>query len=217
MKHCIQYTVMAACVSLAPLPVLGDQTNLVQNLEFSLVGIAQGRTTTVKNVTTATVDTMKLATDDIITAIGSATGNNFSPQAELVVITPVPSGADTVAIRDGGKSVDVTVFFTQSPLSQMVGSYTYNSKTGKGKGTNYGIQQFTLQDSTGFQPLALHYTVSGTAVENVSVPEIPGPRAELRADVSGTGDSDGNLLIIQGTIRIFGQQVEVAPGGGPAT
>ena len=105
----------------------------------------------------------------------------------------------TIAIRDGGNSVDVSGFFVHSYLSDAVGRSTANSKTGKSSGSNYSIQEFVLQDVDGYQPLALHYSVSGVAVENFSIPAIPGPRSELSADVSGTGDSAGNLLILQGT------------------
>jgi len=50
------------------------------------------------------------------------------------------------------------------------------------------------------------------AVEDFSIPAIPGPSSELSADVSGTGDNAGALLILQGTVRVHGQTVEVVPG-----
>jgi len=214
MKNNITHTVMAAWISLATLPVLADQTNLVQRLEVNLVGIEQGGSTTVNYVTRTTVNNVNLATGDIIACLGTATGNNFSRQAKLVVITPLPSGAPTVAVRDAGNAVDVTAFFSQLSLSGMVGSSTVNSKNGKSNGINYGIQQFTLKDAAGYPQLTLHYAVSGVAVENFTIPAIPGPFQELNAAVSGTGDSGGNLLILLGTLRIYGQQVEVVPGGG---
>ena len=218
MKNSIRYAVMATCITLAQVQAHADQTNLVRTLDINLVGIEQGDTTTKGNVTTANVNTVNVGSDDIVAAIGKATGNNFSPNAQLVVITPVWSDEGTVAIRDGGNSVDVTAFFAQTHLSDVVGKYTANRKNGKATGSNYTLEQFTLQDVGGYQPLALHYVVSGMAVEDVTLPAIPGPRTELKAVVSGTGDSGGNLMIIQGTIRIYGQTVEVVSGGGgPAT
>jgi hypothetical protein len=208
----MKFTVMAALASLAAVQAWADQTNLVRNLDIQLVGLRQGETTTRKNITTTTVDQVKVDTADVINAIGSATGNTFSRGARLVVITPLADGSITIAIRDGGNSVDVTGFFVQSYLSGAVGSSTVNSKTGKSNGSNYSIQGFQLQDAGGYQPLALHYSVSGVAVEDFSIPAIPGPRSELNANVSGTGDSDGNLLILQGTIRVHGQAIEVVPG-----
>ena len=214
MKNTIKYTLMATCISLASVQAWGDQTNLVRNLEINLVGIAQGSSTTAGNVTTTSVDKVKVATDDIIGAIGMVTGNNFSSNAELVVITPLSIGSTTVAIRDGSNSVDVTAFFAQSYLSDVVQQAAVNHKSGKAHGSNYSVQQFTLQDSSAYQPLALHYVVSGVGVEDFTIPAIPGPRSELSAQGSGTGDSGGNLLIIQGTISITGQTVEVVAGGG---
>ena len=214
MKNTIKYTVMAACVSLASMHAWGDQTNLVRNLGINLVCIAQGGSTTAGNVTTTSVDKVKVGTDDIIAAIGMATGVNFSSNADLVVIMPLSLGNTTVAIRDGGNSVDVTPFFAHSHLSEAVQKSTANHKNGKANGSNYSLEQFILQDSDAYQPLGLHYTLSGVAVENFTIPAIPGPRSELSAEVSGTGDSGGNLLIIQGTISITGQTVEVVPGNG---
>jgi hypothetical protein len=218
MRNTIKYTVMAACISLASVQAWGDQTNLVRNLDISLVGIEQGGTSTAGNVTTIGVDNVNVETADIVGAIGVATGNNFSSNAQLVAIMPLSGGSATVAIRDGGNSVDVTAFFAESYLSDVVEKSTFHSKTGKANGSNYSLQQFSLQDSSAYQPLALHYVVSGVTVEDFSIPAIPGPRSELSAEVSGTGDIGGNLLLLKGKISISGQTVEVvAGGGGPAT
>ncbi len=217
MKNTMKIAIMATAISLAAAYAWADQTNLVRNLDIRLVGYQQGGTTATRNVTTTTVDKVQVETADVINALATATGNSFSPAAQLVVITPLPSGSATIAVRDGGNSVDVSGFFVHNYLSDVVGKSTINSKTGKSSGSNYSFQEFNLQDVAGYQPMALHYAVSGVGVENFSLPAIPGPRSELSADVSGTGDSAGNLLILQGTIRISGQTIEVVPGnpGGP--
>ena len=211
MKDAMKLTVMAALASLAVVQAWADQTNLVRNLDIQLVGIQQEGAATTKNVTTTSVDRVRVETADVISAIGAATGNTFSPHAQLVVITPLPSGSVTVAIRDRGNSINVSGFFFQSYLSDSVGKSTVNSKNGKSSGSNYSMQEFGLQDVGGYQPLALHYTLSGVAVENFSIPAIPGPRSELSADVSGTGDNAGDLLILQGTVRVHGQSIEIVP------
>ena len=217
MNNTLKFTLIAALASLAAIPAWADQTNLVRSLDIQLVGVQQGQTVTLKNVTTTMVDKMKVETTDVINAIGAAIGKTFSPGAQLVVITPLPNGSGTIAIRDGGNSLDVSSFFFQSNLTDAVGKSTVNHKTGKSNGSNYSIQQFGLQDVGGFQPLALHYNLSGVAVENFSIPAIPDPRSELSADVSGAGDIAGNLLILQGTLRVHGQTIEIVPGnpGGP--
>jgi len=212
MKNTMKFTAMAALASLAAVQAWADQTNLVRNLDIQLVGIQQGETTTSKHITTTTVDKVRLDTSDVINAIGSAIGSTFSRDAQLVVITPLPSGTVKIAIRDRGNSIDVSSFFVQSYLSDVVGRSTANNRTGSSNGSNYSVQAFALQDVEGYQPLALHYAVSGVAVENFSIPAIPGPRSELSADVSGTGDNAGALLILQRTLRVHGQTIEVLPG-----
>ena len=203
---------MVIVMSLAAAHAWADQTNLVRNLNIQLAGYQQGGTTATKNVTTTTADKVQVATTDVINAFATATGNSFSPAAQLVVITPLSRGSVTIAVRDGGNSVDVSRFLVQSCLSEAVVKYTANSKSGKSSGSTYSLQGFALQDVDGYQPMPLHYVMSGVAVENFMIPAIPGPRSEVSADVSGTGDSAGNLLILQGTIRVTGQTIEVVPG-----
>jgi len=219
MKHTTKLTIMAAVMSLAAVQAWADQTNLVRNLNIQLVGYQQGDTTSTKNVTTTTVDKVQVGTADIIAALGTATGNSFSTAAQLVIVNPLPSGSVSIQVRDGGKSVDVSCFFIEAFLSATVGKSTANSKTGKSSGSNYSLQEFAFVDQGGYVPMALHYDVTGMAIENFSIPELPGPRSELSADVSGTGDSAGNLLILKGTISLSGQTLEVVPGdaGGPVT
>ena len=131
-----------------------------------------------------------------------------------MVVTPVPSGSSAIQVRDNGSSVDVSTFFVQSYVSDAVGKSTTNSKNGKSNGSNYSYQEFSLVDPGGYNPLPLHYSVRGIGVENYSIPAIPGPRSELRADVAGAGDENGVLIILQGNIRVTGQSVEVVAGGG---
>ena len=218
MKHGIKFTVMAALLSLTASQGRADQTNLLRNLDIHLSGVEQGGSSTTKNVTTTTVNKVKIETEDVIAAIGAATGNNFSANAQLMVVTTLPYGPTSTVIRDGGNSVDVGAFLWEGYLSGIVGKSTVNNKTGKSSGSNYSVQEFLLQDNEGYQ-LGLHYDVTGVATENFSIPAIPGPRSELSADVSGSGDIGGNLIILQGTIRVHGQAFEVVPGdgGGPTT
>jgi len=214
MKNSIRLAVVATVIGVGSISALADQTNLVRNLDIQLSGIVQGDTTTTKNVTTTSVTKVSVGNSDIIGAIGIVTGNSFSSNAKLLVITPVPVGGSSIVIRDGGNQVDVTQFFVQSFLTQQIGKSTVNSKTGKASGSNYSLQEFSFVDAGGYDPVAFHYSVSGVATENFSIPAIPGPRSELKADVSGAGDLNGELLLLQGSIKVSGQAVEVVVGGG---
>jgi hypothetical protein len=219
MKYTTKHAVIATCIGLAAVQAWADQTNLVRNLDINLLGVGQGGSTTIRNVTVTTVTRNRVGTADIINAIGTATGNGFSQSARLVSIVPLANGSPTIAIRDHGNSVDVSAFFNRTSVSDEVAKSTVNNRNGKANGSTYSLQQFALQNADGYPALALHYVVTGVAVEDFSIPAIPGPYLGLSAEVSGTGDSDGSLLIIQGSIRIFGQRVEVIPddGGGPPT
>ena len=217
MKHSIKYTTIASWMALAALPVLADQTNMVRSLQINLTGIQQGPATTVKNTTTTTVKKINLGNDDIIGALSQATGARFSSNAQLVVVSPLPFGDESIQVQDGGNKVDVTPFFTQNYLSLIVGKSTVNQRTGVANGSDYSVQQFILQDWAGYPPLGLHYVVSGIATENFKFPPIPGPRHELSAEVSGAGDIDGDLVILQGTIKVTSQNFEVVPSGGDPT
>jgi hypothetical protein len=205
---------LATVLSLAAMQAGADQTNLVRSLTIQLVGLKQGDSSTTQNITTTTLDRARVDTRDVIDAISAVTSVQFSAQAQLVVVTPLPSGDPMVEIRDAGTSMDVSPFFGFEKVSQAVGRSTANSKTGKYAGSSYSIQRFVLQDFPAYGALSLHYNLSGIAVEIFSNTVNPGARDELEADVSGAGDSAGQLLILQGTIRLRGYTLEVVPDGG---
>jgi hypothetical protein len=214
MKRTLRLALLATALSLTAMQAGADQTNLVRSLTIQLVGLKQGDSSTTRNTTTTTLDRARVDTRDVIDAISAVTSVQFSPQAQLVVITPLPDGAPMVAIRDAGTSTDVSPFFGFEKVSEAVSRSTANTKTGKYTGSSYSIQRFALQDFLAYGALSLHYNVSGIAVETFSNTAYPGPRDELEVDVSGAGDSAGQLLILQGTIHLRGYTLEVVPDGG---
>jgi len=214
MKHTLKLAALATLLSLAAMTAGADQTNLVRHLSIQLIGLRQGDSSTTRNVTTTSVDRVRVDTRDVIDAISAVTGVKFSAQAQLVFITPLPNGYPSVAIRDAGASTDVSPFFGYEKVSQAVGKSTANAKTGKYAGSSYSIQRFALQDFEVYGALPLHYNVSGVAVEEFSNAANPGPRDDLEADVSGAGDNGGELLILQGKIQLHGYTLEVVAGGG---
>jgi hypothetical protein len=130
------------------------------------------------------------------------------------VVTPLHyPGGTKVQVRDGtNAAVDVTPFFSRYPLSDSVFSSQSTARTGRSSSDEYNIQEFDLVDDSDYGPLSLHYYVSG--VGDLSTSSSPtGSTAELNATVSGSGDLDGELLILQGTISLKGQTYEIAPDG----
>ena len=194
---------------------MADQTNLVQTLSVQLAGIKQGGASTAGNIVIKNVDTVRVGTDAVISALGAASGNTFSRNARLVVVTPLPGGFSSVQVRDGTVSVDVTGLFNHEQLSGSVGVSLANTRTGRSTSTDYSIQQFVLRDADGFAPLALHFNVQGIAADNSAASSNSGSASELSASVAGAGDRDGNVLILQGSITVKGHALEVVPDSPP--
>ena len=195
-------------LTMAALLVLGAQayadptTNVVQNLHIRLLGIQQGGTVDTSRYTATTVNLVRVDNRRVIEALGAATGNSFSSTGKLVVVTPLGGGASKIEVRDGANKVDVTSFFAHTDLSDAVSSSFLNKQNGRSSSTSYNIQHFALRD--GLAPIGLHFEVSGLAVE-----ESNGVVTRLDADVSGSGDRNGELLILSGSINVNGRQLEV--------
>lgn len=207
MKQALTLTAIISLLTVAAGQAQTYQTNLVQNLNIQLAGVKQGPTTTNGNfITTATID-VTLGTGDIIKALGAATGNTFSREAALVVVTPLPAGSPSVAVQDGANTVNVSSFVWFQALSGQVDTSVANTRTGRSTSSGYGIEQFVLQD--GSAPLNIHFNVTGVATENFF--ESPGllGQGSMDVTVSGAGDRNGNLLILEGTVGIHGQTLQV--------
>jgi hypothetical protein len=199
-------------------PVTNTYEALVLNLNLNAV--SQGPTRTSSAGSTTGVNVSSVSSRDVIQVLGAATGNTFSRQARLVVLVPT-NDLDTtwiVQIQDGTKSVDVTGFIGHQEGPYSVGSAFVQSRTGSAGGTEYSVDGFTLQDQAGFPALTEHFNVAGFTATTSS--GIVGRRGVVRqidainADVSGTGDSSGQILIIEGSVNANGigtQQIVTNP------
>jgi hypothetical protein len=214
--HLLSKLAAAALLLLVASPAKADHTNLVRTLHIQLQGLKQGATTTSGSTTTTTADIVSVGNRQVIKALGDATGNTFSSTSKVVVVTPLHyPGGTKVQVRDGTTTVDVTPFFSRYPLSDSVFSSQNSSRTGRSSSNEYNLQEFDLVDDSDYAPLALHYYVSGIAVLSTSSSPSNGTTTELNASVSGTGDFNGDLVILQGTISLKGQTYETAPDGPP--
>jgi hypothetical protein len=178
-------------------------------LNFNLNAVTQGPTTTAAAGAETTVQTSRITSRDIIKVLGAATGNTFSARARLVVLTPTNDLENwIVQIQDGSTSVDVTGFIGHMPGPNSVGSSLVR-RNGDTTSTEYSIDGFTLQDQAGFPPLTEHFSVSGfTATSESGVVnrrgQLVGQIDTIDADVSGTGDTNGQVHIIEGTVDANG-------------
>ena len=207
-----------AVVSLAVAwQVQAQQTNLVQNFSIQLFGFSQGGSNGFGNIVSTNVSLVQLNTRQVIQALAAANSDTFSSTAKLVVVTPLNGGSLRVQVRDGNNQpVDVTDFFDIEALSDAVVGSISNTKTGRGSSVTYEIGRFVLQDAHG-ETLSLHFNVDGIVTGNSSS-QLFGPagpqNSTVDANVMGSGDRNGNLLILQGSIEIFGRTLEVESGGG---
>ncbi len=207
----LKLAILAAVAFAGALQVQAQQTNLVQNLSIQLFGFSQGGVSNFRGTVTTNVNIVQVGTRQIIQALGTSTGNTFSPFSRLVMVTPVDGSASpSVQVRDGSNTtVDVTGFFVIQSLSDSVDSGVFTTRTQRGTSVSYKITRFALQDNDG-QSINLHFDVDGIATINSSTPFNGAPLSpSIDANVSGSGDRNGNLLILQGSVDIIGHTFEV--------
>jgi len=204
--------IMFSCLAL---PLQADQTNLVQRVSIRLLGARQGATVTNRNMVVTSVDTGRVGTDRVISALGLATGNTFSQDAKLVAITPLAQGFSKIEVRDGTSSVEVTGFFSHEQIGDSLHTGLANTRTGRSTRNDYNLQQFALHDADAYPALNLHFDVRGLAVDTLVDNGNSVPRSETRVEVSGTGDDEGTFLLLMGSIILHVGTLEVVPDGPP--
>jgi len=203
------------------------QTNVTLDLDFYLSTVAQGTVTT--NDDGAVVNGVvfgKITEASIISELGASTSNNFSRHADLWLVIPKSAPDDwSVVVRDGTNSpVDVTGFFTYVPGTNSVGK-TVVSTTGGVSDTEYSIDRFGLHDKTGLPALSTHFDVSGFTITTTrgivptATSDVIGEVESINACVDGTGEQDGNLIIIEGIVTarsddFFHRPIPVFAGDG---
>ena len=198
---------MAALLVVGTATTHADQTNIVENIQFRLFGLQQGDTRTNRNLVVTSVDTTWLGTDDIVQALAEATGNSFSRRGRLVLVTPVDGGTSSVEVRDGDQSVDVTGFFVLEQLGDSVTGSVLNLRSGNSTQTIYSVQHIALQDAPGYSPLNVHFDISGLG--NDTANDFRRRGNGLTVFGAGSGDRNGAALVIQGSMIISGQTLEV--------
>jgi hypothetical protein len=193
-----------------------DHTNLVQTINLRLYGLKQGATTTNRSLVMTSVNTVRLDTRQVIQALAAATANTFSPTSRLALVTPLNGGSPSVQVRDGDVRVDVTGFFVLEQIGTSVTSGIVNTRTGASVQTTYSIQRLALREVEDPSALTVHFDVNGLAVDTTTTNigrHWPGNGSTI--DVTGTGDRHGAPLVIQGTISVIGNSLEiVVPDGG---
>ena len=199
---------VAALIEIAQ--VHAQQTNIVQNLGIQLYGVSQGGSFSSGTTVGTNVNFVRIDTRQVIQTLANASFNTFSSTSRLVIVTPLAGGGPRIQVRDGGKTpVDVTDFFNFQALTDPVNGSVSSTKTGRGTSVSYEIARFALQDADG-QTLSLHFDVNGFTTMDSSTGGFFGPQGpNTDANVSGAGDRNGGLIILQGSINIYGRTLEV--------
>jgi hypothetical protein len=211
----IKLTAIAALFAVAAFRTNADTTNLVQDVGIQLTGFRQGGPRTNSTSIIVGVDTTSVGTAGVISALGAATGNSFSTGARLVSVTPVAGGDSSVQVRDGGNTVDVTMFFSHQQFGNTINTSITSRSTGRTSESDFSVQRFALHDAGGFPALSLNFDVQGiTENDDTSVGGVSSPGSNVTANVVGTGDRDGRFMIMQGFITLRGHTLEVVPDGG---
>jgi hypothetical protein len=212
MKKILTLATIAAWTLAATSPTASAQvqTDEVMAMNIQLTMVVQGPTTTTRNTVSTGVNVVRVTTRDVINALGTATGNSFSRNARLVLLTPT-NNLDyflwTFQVQDGSNNVDVTSFFGHEP-GPSVGSASLNTRNGSTSATDYSIDTFTINDSGAFPPLSFHFSGGGFTVTTshgvVQQGHVVGQMDRINANVSGTGDYQGGSAVIEGTISAVG-------------
>lgn len=214
-----------ASTSLAQTNVI-TQTNVTLDLDFYLSTVAQGTVTTNHDTIVNGVEFGTINEASIISELGASTSNNFSRRAELWLVIPTKAPDDwSVEVRDGTNSpVDVTGFFTYAPGTNTVGRTTVSTSTSAVGDTQYSIDRFGLHDQTNFPALSTHFHLSGFTITTTrgvlptATSDLTGEIESINACVDGTGEQDGNLIIIEGIVTarsedLFPHPIPVYAGG----
>ncbi len=205
----VKQAVLSAIVSLGVFEAQADQTNVVQNLGVHLRGVQSGGLVTDRPTLTRGLSPAKIENRDVIAALGLVTSNAFSRSSRLVIVTPLGGGESAIQIRDGTNRVDVTDFFRHEQVSDSVSGSVSNAVTHQTVGLDYSIQRITLHDAEERPALGLHFDVRGFAAER-DFERLDGI-SRLDIDAAGTGDVDGNFMILHGGIKVEGARLEVVP------
>jgi len=91
-------TVAALLLAAATVTAQADTTNLIENIQIHLAGLAQGPTTTSRNTVTTSVDAANVETAQVIQSLAKATGQTFSKSSRLVLLTPLGGGDSSVQV-----------------------------------------------------------------------------------------------------------------------
>ena len=205
----VKTVLLSSLLSLGIPQAQADITNVVQNINIQLLGVQSGGPVTNNGIIRTDITRVKIGTQQVIGALGTATGNSFTPRAKLVVVSPLGEGHSAIQVRDGSNTVAVTQFFDHEQMGRAVSGSQLNPANHRPASLDFSIQRIVLQDAEEFPSLGLHFVVSGYAAE--VTPASRDGSGNLTLDAAGTGDVGGALTILRGKVEVRGDRLEVVP------
>jgi len=214
---CVATLAAAVQTAVAAVP----QTNAVQHINIALTFLTQGPTVTnsphTNDIHTSAIRT-SVTTKDVISWLGTATGNVFPAGARLVRVKHFNANTNsvTIEVRYSTNRVDVTSFFTNSTSSEKITASTRNPVTGLSSGKEYENIYMVYTNAAALSP-APHFHIHGAAT--VDFVSVRSGKTVLTADeiaptymndLSGAGEgTNGVPALVTGSVTFTGTVTEV--------
>lgn len=177
----------------------------VNVINFTLKALAEGDVNQSGNNVVSKVDAIRINTRDFMNLLEVETGFEFGSRAQLLLIRRnFGEGTESVeiAIREPGfADFDVSQYFLFEPGS-FVQAGTINVVTGKARNTLYYIGTLAM-DFPDLVFLSLTgFTTEKTGTARLGGSEVDGSVFSLVSNMAGEGSILGDLMIVQGTVRV---------------
>src|ERR1051325_2553191 len=190
MKRTAQIAVIGALLALGIAQSNAQTPEVVSTLNIALSGFAGD---------SSSATPVRISNKDIINALNnSSSAFGFSSRAKLMIVVPAEGGSPTFIVRDGGTDTDVSDFFG----------------TGSSDVVSNGKQQYEVFELSFDNGAGTDFAVSGFATDHIG--KVNGKDTGVLEDqvtgfnssVSGTGEVDGSLAILKGSINAGGANGE---------
>jgi hypothetical protein len=190
MKKTAQIAVIGALLAVGIAQSYAQTPVVVSTLNVALSGFS-GDSSTARPV--------RITNKDIINALNaSSSAFGFSKSAKLLIVVPAGGGSPSFMVRDGGTDTDVSDFFG----------------TGSSDVVSNGKQQYEIFQLSFDNGAGTDFNVSGFATDHIG--KVNGKDTGVLEDqvtgfnssVSGTGEVDGSLAILKGTVNAGGAKGE---------
>lgn len=191
MKRTAQIAVIGALLAMGIAQSNAQTPEVVSTLNVALSGFSGD---------TSSATAVRITNKDIINALNnSSSAFGFSSKAKLMIVVPADGGSPNFIVRDGSTDTDVSDFFG----------------TGSSDVVSNGKQQYEVFELSFDNGAGTDFDANGFATDHIGMVNgkdtgvLDGQVTSFNSSVSGTGDVDGSLAILKGTITAAGAKGEM--------